>query len=66
MITINCILFLFATVYRIGVFVREEYFQVVIDSWKNCQKKTGLEICGWGYMILLAGRPGGGAKGFVI
>lgn len=37
----------FATVYWIDVFVREEYFQVVIDSWKHCQEKKGLEIYGW-------------------
>ena len=29
------------------VFVREEYFQIIIDSWKNCQEKRGLEIYGW-------------------
>jgi putative transposase len=37
----------FATVYWIDVFVREEYFQVIIDSWKHCQEKKGLEIYGW-------------------
>ncbi|HEV8084846.1 MAG TPA: transposase [Chitinophagaceae bacterium] len=40
----------FATVYWIDVFVREEYFQVIIDSWKHCQEKKGLEIYGWRIM----------------
>ncbi len=37
----------FATVHWIDVFVREEYNQVIIDSWKHCQQKRGLEIYGW-------------------
>jgi putative transposase len=37
----------FATVHWIDVFVREEYKQVLIDSWKHCQEKKGLEIYGW-------------------
>ena len=37
----------FATVHWIDVFVREEYNQVIIDSWKHCQTKKGLEIYGW-------------------
>ena len=37
----------FATVYWIDVFVREEYFQAIIDSWKHCQQEKGLEIYGW-------------------
>ncbi|MDQ6762155.1 MAG: transposase [Bacteroidota bacterium] len=37
----------FATVYWIDVFVREEYMQVIIDSWKHWQEKKGLEIYGW-------------------
>jgi putative transposase len=37
----------FATVYWIDVFVREEYMKIVIDSWKFCQEKKGLEIYGW-------------------
>ncbi len=37
----------FATVYWIDVFIREEYMQVIIDSWKHCQEKKGLEIYGW-------------------
>ncbi len=40
----------FATVYWIDVFVREEYFQVIIDSWKHCQENKGLEIYGWSIM----------------
>ncbi len=37
----------FATVHWIDVFVREEYNQVMVDSWKHCQKEKGLEIYGW-------------------
>jgi putative transposase len=37
----------FATVHWIDVFIREEYNQVIIDSWKHCQEKRGLEIYGW-------------------
>ncbi len=37
----------FATVNWIDVFVREEYNRVIIDSWKYCQEKKGLEIYGW-------------------
>jgi REP-associated tyrosine transposase len=37
----------FATVYWIDVFVREEYFKVIIDSWRHCQEMKGLEIYGW-------------------
>ncbi len=37
----------FATVNWIDVFVREEYMQVIIESWKHCQEKKGLEIYGW-------------------
>lgn len=37
----------FATVNWIDVFVREEYMQIILDSWKYCQEKKGLEIYGW-------------------
>lgn len=37
----------FATVHWIDVFVREEYNQIVIESWKHCQEKEVLEIYGW-------------------
>lgn len=37
----------FATVHWIEVFIREEYNHVIIDSWKHCQEKRGLEIYGW-------------------
>ncbi len=30
----------------IDVFVREEYNQIIIESWKHCQKEKGLEIYG--------------------
>jgi len=37
----------FATVHWIDVFVREEYMEIIIESWKHCQEKKGLEIYGW-------------------
>lgn len=37
----------FATVHWIDVFVREEYNKIIIESWKHCQEKKGLEIYGW-------------------
>jgi len=37
----------YAVVYWIDVFVRKEYREVVIDSWKYCQQHKGLEIYGW-------------------
>src|ERR1700712_1146249 len=37
----------FAAVYWIDVFIREECTQIIIDSWKYCQEKKGLEIYGW-------------------
>ena len=37
----------FATVHWIDVFIREEYMKIVLDSWKFCQEKKGLEIYGW-------------------
>ena len=37
----------FATVHWIDVFVREEYMQIIIESWKHCQKDKALEIYGW-------------------
>ncbi len=37
----------FATINWIDVFVREDYNQIIIDSWKHCQERKGLEIYGW-------------------
>ena len=37
----------FATVHWIDVFIREEYNNLIIDSWKHCQEKRGLGIYGW-------------------
>lgn len=36
----------FATTCGIDAFVREEYMQVLIDSWKHRQEKKGLEVYG--------------------
>src|SRR3569623_661762 len=37
----------FATVHWIDVFIREDYLKIILDSWKFCQEKKGLEIYGW-------------------
>jgi putative transposase len=37
----------FATVHWIDAFVREEYMEIIIDSWKYCRGQKGLEIYGW-------------------
>ena len=37
----------FPTVYWIDDFTREEYFQVIIDSWKHWQEKNGVQIYAW-------------------
>ena len=37
----------YATVNWIDVFIREEYNQIIIDSWKHCHGKRELEIYGW-------------------
>ena len=37
----------FAVVDWIDVFVRKEYKDVVLESWKYCQENKGLEIYGW-------------------
>jgi REP element-mobilizing transposase RayT len=37
----------FATVHWIDVFIREEYMNIITNSWKFCQKEKGLEIYGW-------------------
>jgi putative transposase len=37
----------FATVYWIDVFIREEYFNILIESLDYCRKHKGLEIYCW-------------------
>ncbi|WP_254154790.1 transposase [Chryseosolibacter indicus] len=37
----------FAVVYWIDVFVREEYYEVIIQSLDYCRKNKGLEIYCW-------------------
>ena len=37
----------FATVYWIDIFIRNEYTNVLIESWKYCQKNKGLNIHAW-------------------
>ena len=37
----------FAVVYWIDVFVRDEYFRIIIDCWKYSQENKGLEIYAW-------------------
>jgi putative transposase len=37
----------FAVVYWIDVFVRNDYKNILIESWKHCQKEKGLIINAW-------------------
>jgi REP element-mobilizing transposase RayT len=43
----------FATVYWIEVFIRNKYKDIVIESWKHCQKEKGLNIYDW---IIVSGQ----------
>ncbi len=37
----------FAVVYWIDLFIRNEYKEVLLDSWRFCMANKGLEIYGW-------------------
>ncbi len=37
----------FAVIHWIDLFIRKEYKDIVLDSWRFCQKEKGLEIYGW-------------------
>ena len=37
----------FAVINWIDLFIRKEYKDLVLDSWRFCQKEKGLEIYGW-------------------
>ena len=37
----------FAVVGWIDLFIRNEYKDILLDSWKHCQQHKGLEIYGW-------------------
>jgi putative transposase len=37
----------FSVVYWMDLFIRNEYKQIMLDSWRHCQKHKGLEIYGW-------------------
>ncbi len=37
----------FAIVYWVDVFVRDNYFAILIDSLKYCKENKGMEIYGW-------------------
>ena len=37
----------FALVYWIDLFIRNEYKDILLESWKYCQTNKGLEIYGW-------------------
>jgi len=37
----------FAVVNWIDLFIRNEYKQIILDSWKHCRVNKGLEIYGW-------------------
>jgi putative transposase len=37
----------FAVINWIDLFIRQEYRQIMLDSWKYCKENKGLEIYGW-------------------
>ncbi len=37
----------FAVVYWIDLFIRKEYKEILLESWKYCQRLKDLEIYGW-------------------
>lgn len=37
----------FTVVHWIDVFIRNQYRDILLDSWKHCQDKKGLEIYSW-------------------
>jgi putative transposase len=37
----------FAVVYWIDLFIRNEYKEIILDSWRYCQNEKNLEIYGW-------------------
>ena len=37
----------FAVVNWIDLFIRNEYKDIMLDSWRHCQQNKGLEIYGW-------------------
>ena len=43
----------FAVVYWIDLFIREEYKQLMLESWRYCQREKDLEIYGWCIMTSL-------------
>jgi putative transposase len=37
----------FSVVNRIDLFIRNEYKDIMLESWKFCQAQKGLEVYGW-------------------
>ena len=37
----------FAVVYWIDLFIRTEYKDILLESWKFCQQEKGMELYGW-------------------
>jgi REP element-mobilizing transposase RayT len=37
----------FVVVYWIDLFIRTEYKNIVLDSWRFCMEKKGMELYGW-------------------
>jgi putative transposase len=37
----------YAVVYWIDVFIRNEYKEILLDSWRYCMREKGLEIYAW-------------------
>ena len=37
----------FAVVYWIDLFIRNEYKDIMLESWRHCQVHKGLQLFGW-------------------
>ena len=43
----GCYFITYSVVAWVDVFTRNEYKQILLDSWKHCQKAKGLQIHAW-------------------
>ncbi|MEP7376786.1 MAG: transposase [Chitinophagaceae bacterium] len=42
-----CYFITYAVVEWVDVFTRDEYRNILLDSWRHCQKEKGLQIHAW-------------------
>ncbi|NJN28034.1 MAG: hypothetical protein HC819_19715 [Cyclobacteriaceae bacterium] len=56
----------FATVYRLDLFTRVEYKNILTDSLKHCQENKGLELYAWVIMTNHVHLMARSAKGFLL